>query len=578
MKLFRFLFRYSPRFIALATLIGIGGGLASTAVLAIMNSHLRQVANGEDIGRFFGLCLLILLANMAARLSIAGLSHWSAFDLRLQLGRQWVGTPLIQLERQGSGRMMNAITNDVDRLSESMHILPGLCIDITVIASCLGYLAWLSPWMLVIMVGFIAVALFTRHLPQKKCDRLLAEAHGHGEELVDTFNAIRGGIKELKMNLKRWNGFYAGELYEVSSRYRDKQYRAELIFGLIRGYSEIIYFLFVGLLIYGTPLTGKLSMEVIVGFAVTLLYMKTNIDHVQDSVGQIKRAQIALSNLESLGVFGQKSSMTLAELRLRSSREAVARDVAADARLREHLPTALNSHVRFEGVEFHYQQDNGEHAFGIGPLDLKLRAGELLFVIGGNGSGKTTFAKVLCGLYKPTAGRIIVDDMPVTDENRGWYSQYFGTVFSDGYLFDKLYGTEGLPGDDALVSEYLRELRLQDKVTVSGGRFSTTALSQGQRKRLALVTAYMEDRPLYLFDEWAADQDPEFREFFYHRILPGLKARGKTVVVISHDDRYYHVADRILKFESGRLVVQTSSSSTKPEIAQTFELAALSGA
>jgi putative ATP-binding cassette transporter len=117
-----------------------------------------------------------------------------------------------------------------------------------------------------------------------------------------------------------------------------------------------------------------------------------------------------------------------------------------------------------------------------------------------------------------------------------------------------LYGAEGLPQDDQVVAAYLKELHLQDKVSVSAGRFSTTSLSQGQRKRLALVTAYMEDRPIYLFDEWAADQDPEFRDFFYHRILPQLKAKGKTVIVISHDDRYYHVADRVVKFENGRLL------------------------
>lgn len=555
MKLFRFLFRYSPKFILLATMIGILGGLASTAVLAIMNSHLREVTHGQDLGRFFGLCLAILVANMAARVCIAGLSQWSSFDLRLQLGRKWISTPLEELERKGSTKMLAAITSDVDRLSDSMHILPGMCIDITVIATCMGYLAYLSWWMLVVMIGFIVVALFTRHIPQKKCDQLLDQAHDHGEEMMATFNAMRGGIKELKMNMKRWNAFYSGELYEISGKYRDKHYRAELIFGLIRGYSEIIYFLFVGLLIYGNVVTGNLSLEVVVGFAVTLLYMKTNIDHVQDNVSQVTRAQIALVNLQSLGVFSHRSSLTVADLRLRSSRERVASDVAADAKLREHMPTSLKHSITFEAVEYRYEHDDGEAGFGIGPLDLTIHAGELLFVIGGNGSGKTTFAKVLCGLYEPRAGSITVDGVAITSENRGWYSQYFGIVFSDSYLFDKLYGSEGLPQDDAVVMEYLRELRLQDKVAVENGRFSTTSLSQGQRKRLALVTAYVEDRPLYLFDEWAADQDPEFREFFYHRILPGLKEKGKTVIVISHDDRYYDVADRVVKFENGCLVV-----------------------
>jgi putative ATP-binding cassette transporter len=89
---------------------------------------------------------------------------------------------------------------------------------------------------------------------------------------------------------------------------------------------------------------------------------------------------------------------------------------------------------------------------------------------------------------------------------------------------------------------------------VREGAFSTLALSQGQRKRLALLTAYLEDRPIYLFDEWAADQDPQFKEIFYHHLLPELRARNKTVLVITHDDRYYDVADRLIKLDYGKLV------------------------
>lgn len=555
MKLLRFLFTYSPKFVVLAAVIGVIGGLASTAVLTIINSHLRQAsAHGPDVWKFFGLCLVILFSNMAARICIAGLAQWCSFDLRLQLGRKWIGTPLVELEQKGSSKMMSAITTDVERLSDSMHVLPGMCIDVTVIATCLGYLAYLSWWMLIVMVVFVTFVIFTRRIPERKCNKLLDEAHVYNEEMMATFNAMRGGLKELKMNIKRWNAFYAGELYETSAKYRDRLYRAELIFGVIRGYSEIAYFLFVGLLIFGSPLTGELSSKVLVGFAVTLLYMKTNIDHVQDNVSQLARAQVALNNLQSLGIFNHTASLSLSEMRLRSSQERVASDVAADARLAEHLPTVLRQSICLEGIAYRYARTDGDEGFAIGPVDLTIHAGELLFVIGGNGSGKTTFAKVLCGLYAQQEGSIVLDGVPIIDGNRSWYSQHFGTVFSDSYLFDKLYGAEGLPQDDQIVADYLKELHLQDKVSVSAGRFSTTSLSQGQRKRLALVTAYMEDRPIYLFDEWAADQDPEFREFFYHRILPQLKAKGKTVIVISHDDRYYHVADRVVKFESGRLL------------------------
>ncbi|MFY9571046.1 MAG: ABC transporter ATP-binding protein, partial [Blastocatellia bacterium] len=101
--------------------------------------------------------------------------------------------------------------------------------------------------------------------------------------------------------------------------------------------------------------------------------------------------------------------------------------------------------------------------------------------------------------------------------------------------------------------DYLARLELDNKLEINDGVLSTTNLSQGQRKRLALLTAYMEDRAVYVFDEWAADQDPLFKRVFYYHLLPDLKARGKMVLVISHDDQYYHVADRIVKLEYGKI-------------------------
>ncbi len=186
------------------------------------------------------------------------------------------------------------------------------------------------------------------------------------------------------------------------------------------------------------------------------------------------------------------------------------------------------------------------------PIDLSLKRGELVFLVGGNGSGKSTLVKVLTGLYAPTKGTIELDGRVIDDTNREWYSQHFSAVFSDFYLFDDLLGLDG-PDVDARAGRHLVRLELDRKVRVEGGVFSTTALSQGQRKRLALLVAFMEDRPIYVFDEWAADQDPHYREIFYRELLPELRAQGKTVVVISHDDRYYGLADRVIRLDYGSI-------------------------
>ncbi|MGH7968533.1 MAG: cyclic peptide export ABC transporter, partial [Limisphaerales bacterium] len=206
---------------------------------------------------------------------------------------------------------------------------------------------------------------------------------------------------------------------------------------------------------------------------------------------------------------------------------------------------------------YHVEQDDTQ--FVLGPVSLTFRPGELVFLVGGNGSGKSTLAKIIAGLYIPEAGEMRLDGKLVTDANRDEYRQLFSAVFSDFYLFEHLLGLER-PDLDAQARGYLEQLHLNHKVRIRNGALSTTSVSQGQRKRLALLTAYLEDRPFYLFDEWAADQDPHFKSVFYTQLLPELKARGKTVLVISHDDRYFHVADRILKLDYGKLV-----SSPSPE-------------
>jgi putative ATP-binding cassette transporter len=230
----------------------------------------------------------------------------------------------------------------------------------------------------------------------------------------------------------------------------------------------------------------------------------------------------------------------------------------AASRLGDRPPTIV-----FESVSYSYHARNSEQGFTLGPVHLTLRPGELVFVVGGNGSGKSTLVKLLSGLYRPATGRILVDGEPVSDDNIGEYRELFSVVFSDFYLFESLHGFSG----DELrerAERYLRKLDLHRKLSIEGNRLSTTALSTGQRRRLALLTAYLENRHVYVLDEWAADQDPHYRAIFYTELLPELRRHGKTIVVITHDDRYFHVADRILKLDFGQVVPFDVTSESRP--------------
>ncbi|HDR9605677.1 TPA: ATP-binding cassette domain-containing protein, partial [Burkholderia aenigmatica] len=176
----------------------------------------------------------------------------------------------------------------------------------------------------------------------------------------------------------------------------------------------------------------------------------------------------------------------------------------------------------------------------------------------------------LTGLYEPEEGTIEVDGRTIGWRERAAYRQRFSAVFNDFHLFDALLGIVD-PDDpsraqaDARANALVAKLALDHKVKVVDGAFSTRALSTGQRKRLALVVAYLEDRPFYLFDEWAADQDPSFKAVFYEQLLPELRARGKAVIVITHDDRYFDLADRLLKLDNGRIVSDTTPARSRAQ-------------
>ncbi|HVS00865.1 MAG TPA: cyclic peptide export ABC transporter, partial [Thermoanaerobaculia bacterium] len=264
------------------------------------------------------------------------------------------------------------------------------------------------------------------------------------------------------------------------------------------------------------------------------LYMMTPLDTILNLLPNLGRATVAIRKVESLGLSLQEKTGD------------------ADALV---VPPAVPSWQRIElsGISHAYRREGEDDSFLLGPVDLGVNAGETLFLVGGNGSGKTTLAKLLMGLYMPEQGEIRLDGKAVTNLDRDSYRQLFSAVFADFYLFETLLGLDRT-GLDEQALKYLSDLHLADKVKVKDGTLSTLDLSQGQRKRLALLTAYLEDRPIYLFDEWAADQDPYFKEIFYTQLLRELKTRRKTIVVISHDDRYYHLADRIVKLEYGKVV------------------------
>jgi putative ATP-binding cassette transporter len=269
-----------------------------------------------------------------------------------------------------------------------------------------------------------------------------------------------------------------------------------------------------------------------------MLYMKSPLEQLVDNIPNLSRAKVAFRRINELS---QRFSTAEPDL------------LGGTA-----TPTApeLES-IELRQVRYDYPQAAGSQPFHLGPIDLSIRRGEIVFIVGENGCGKTTLIKLLLGLYAPQHGEIRLNGQAVQAERRDDYRQLFTTVFTDYYLFDELLqGRSELP-QEAL--KYLERLDIAHKVGIRDGAFTTTDLSTGQRKRLALVNAWLDDRPVLVFDEWAADQDPAFRRVFYTELLPELKRQGKTIIVISHDDRYFDVADQLVHMHAGHVVSESTA-------------------
>lgn len=541
MKLITYLFRVSRATVILAIVFGVLSGATSTGLLALISTTLTggQANMRTLLWGFVGLCVLLPAFKFMADWLLVRLGQEAVFQLRVRLSRQILDSPLLKLEKLGAHRLLAALTDDVASIINALVFIPTLFINVAIVCGCLIYLYWLSPAIFAIMMAALAFGLVTYQLPILRGMRMQRNAREVADALYKDFRALTDGTKELMIHRERRQAFLSDMLEADAARLKQRQVAATTFFIAANSWGHTLFFVVIGSLIFlAAGITGA-SIPTLTGAAFTILYLMSPLELIMNTVSILSRASVALDKIETLGLSlsGDRQARPNARPALSSGKAATADDWSV---------------LQMHGVTHSYRREQDDGMFTIGPLDITFERGELVFITGGNGSGKTTLIKLLVGLYRPEGGEIRLDGRPVTEADAEDYRQLFSAVFADFYLFEDLLGIDN-PQLDAEALAYLKQLQLDHKVRIEGGHLSTVALSQGQRKRLALLVAYLEDRPVYIFDEWAADQDPQFKEVFYCEFLPALKARGKTVIVISHDDRYYAVADRVLKLANGKV-------------------------
>jgi putative ATP-binding cassette transporter len=546
MKFLTFVTKYSRTLVILAILTGALSGLCKALVIAVAN-HVLNPHNPADnswlLLAFIGICLLEPLSRFIAQGLLTYLGQKAIFDLRMRLTRQILATPLRALEELGQARIMAVLTDDISAISTTLIGIPILCMQIAVVLGSLVYMAWLSPLTALLVFAFIVGGGTVFQLALNKGVRFIREAREQQDAMMKHFRTMLDGAKDLKLHFLRRFAFLTQVFRPSAEAFRRSNLNGNLIYAATGSFGyQLIFYTLLGLLIFLMPSVTGVDTKTLTGFTLALFYMLIPLSDILVLFPSLTRANIAMEKISSLGL----------------SLPALTND---DDAIPPATGVALDE-LELAGVTHAYHRDLENKSFILGPIDLTIRRGELIFLVGGNGSGKTTLAKLLCGLYAPESGEIRLNKQAVSDENRDSYRQLFSVVFSDFHLFESLLGltTNGLDGK---ADDYIKQLQLHHKVQVKDGALSTIELSQGQRKRLALLTAFLEDRPCYIFDEWAADQDPFFRDIFYLQLLPELKAKGKTVLVISHDDRYYSLGDRIIKLDYGKIEFDRPATPTQ---------------
>jgi len=529
--------------------------LSSTSAVSTMAllSHINNLASGglRALGLWplliglFWLAILVL-ASSASQFLLAKLGGDLVAQLRTELSKQFIKLEYEKLAGQKQA-IFSSLIEDIASIAPLVLVAPMLAYNVLLAVLYSGYLATISIPLLGILYGF----LFTTLIVSLSLERVMRAKFDHlrqaNEKVFEYFRYIGEGKKEMTLNAHRASYVTDELMHPAIQLARKFMIQVYTGLGFNEAWSTAVMYGSVFLIVYLGYASLALSQTTIIHFVIGALFLSGPVSFIVSSVRQVGVGTASLRHLERFGLdLGQEVS--------------VQKPAERDCRIFNHW-----QHISMAGVSYNYPGEV-ESSPTLGPISLSFKRGEMVFIVGGNGSGKSTLLLLLSSLLSPQAGRIMVDSEPL-EGDRFLYRERFTGVFGDFFLFPHVLDSQGQHLSDEKIRKLLETLGLGSHVQVDQGELSKLTLSTGQRKRLALLQCYAEDREIFFFDEWAADQDAHFREYFYCTLLPDLKSRGKTIIAISHDDRFFHIADRVIKLEGGLVVEDTQRSKVFESIA-----------
>lgn len=515
--------------------LGVVSGVGNAFIIFIINESIVRNDNLTN-GLLFYFVLAIVMyvvGQRYLRVILVNLTNEIIYEKRIELIDKLLNTRFSTLERMERGRVEATLNNDTEVISRSIGIIISGATNMITLIFCFLYLGVMNGYALLLSIVIIVLLAILYLFVGNRANKIMEETRDLQNVFFGFISDMLNGFKELALNRKKRRDFRQG-IQDSCKSYKEKRNIYQLRYSDIFVLGELLFVLVIGCVVFVFPeIFKQMDQMMLSNYVFVFLYMTGPVNQLLDSVPHFAQIRISWDRIKQMN----KELNTLEK------------DQANGHFFNE--PESV--HLRMKDVTYSYKgtNDSTYSTFAVGPINYEFHSGTIVFITGGNGSGKSTLAKLLTGLYEPDCGCLTLNGEPVSTRELG---QCYSAIFGDYHLFDRFYGLDWQSKEDE-IKHYLERLELQDKIEIRNGVFSTTKLSTGQKKRLALLITYLEDRPICLFDEWAADQDPEYRRFFYEVLLPEMKASGKCIIAITHDDHYFHLADHIIKMDMGQMTL-----------------------
>jgi cyclic peptide transporter len=532
--------RSAPSLIVLSII----SGLSNMVVILIIIGSVGKTEIKYNLIYFILVFIIYILGRKFVQTSLYKLTMNLVFDLRIKLVSKIFSTSYQNFEKLDRGRIYSTLNDDTGTMGNSANVIVNLITSCITVIGAFIYLATIAFWATVSTVIIITMIVIIYNNATRKAIKHFEKARDTQNDYLKLINGLIDGFKELSLHNSKKKE-YKEEIILTSDTFRQRNVFANIKFINAFFVGESLLILVLGFIAFGlSRLFPEIENYLVLSFVIVLLYL----------IGPVNGILNSIPNLMQMRVAWKRIHQFLDDIPAKLDENKIEDDFCAKIKKIQNIIA--------KDINFEYRNNDAITDFKVGPVNFKLSIGEVMFVIGGNGSGKTTLAKLITGLYKPDNGKILINGTEINHETLG---EYFSTVLNPFHLFDKMYNVD-LNDKSNDINKFLEILGLDEKVKINGNKFSTIELSGGQRKRLALLQCYLEDRPIYLFDEWAADQDPEYRRFFYRELIPEMKNAGKIIIAITHDDHYFDIADKILKLDMGKVEFISNSSRVETEL------------